>query len=226
MKPANDKINPSENNKAGVKAYFDGEYAKLLSAGKNGWGTSQMYESQENRFRWFLQEVKPPRDINILEIGCGMGNLLEIILRMGFNHLTGMDISKTALRQAGKRLEKEIDFLCVDLTQKAVLPKNQFDLIIDADCVQMISELPRSRMWNNIHSALKAGGYFLTGNNCSPEGSSYFKEFNGRIEYYWPDDKTFADEVINNGFALVFKKVLEKRNRQCDSWNEYIFKKK
>jgi len=77
-------------------------------------------------------------------------------------------------------------------------------------------------MWNNIHSALRAGGYFLTGNNCSPEGSNYYKEFNGRIEYYWPDDRTFVTEVVNNGFALVFKRELGKRNRQCDSWNEYI----
>ncbi len=208
------------------KKYFDGEYEKLLKENKEGWGSQQMYIAKRDRLCWFLEEVQVSKNIDILEIGCGMGNMLEIIDSMGFKNSAGMDISETAIQYAkNKLMNKDILLICADLSQQNVLPEDKFDLVFDTDCIHMITDLPRTEMWQNIYSTLKKGGYFLTGNNCSPASVNYFKEFNGRREYYWPDNETFVSEVESNGFVLLSKRILKRRNNQCDSWNEYIFQK-
>ena len=60
------------------------------------------------------------RDITILEIGCNIGVKLEILKKMGFKNLTGIDINPNAIKEAKKKnphikfIESSINELSID----------------------------------------------------------------------------------------------------------------
>lgn len=51
-----------------------------------------------------------PKDISILEVGSNLGAQSATLQELGFNHLTGIEISRYAIEQA-KKLTKNIDYL-------------------------------------------------------------------------------------------------------------------
>lgn len=58
---------------------------------------SEMYPSYWDQF---------PRDLRILEVGCNVGCQLEVLQRMGFTNLYGLDIQWYAVEKARRRLQQ------------------------------------------------------------------------------------------------------------------------
>lgn len=99
--------------------------------------------------------VKPPKDAEILEIGCGTGHNLEMLARFG--RVEGSEYDDHAREIAAKRIGRPITKVCLpDLDAYA---EGRFDLIalldvlehVDADKATLQSILPR----------LKPGGALL-----------------------------------------------------------------
>ena len=76
-------------------------------------------------FQDFFEDLD--KNISILEFGCNSGIKLEILKKLGFKNLTGIDINKKALEMAQKRYP-EINFIHSTIDD-LILKGNKYDLI-------------------------------------------------------------------------------------------------
>lgn len=87
------------------------------------------------RFLWALSVLSPAPEDQVLEIGCGNGILTEQIAhRLNSGHITAIDRSAAAMKQAGKRNAENIQEGVVKLIigdfAKASFAQDQFDKIL------------------------------------------------------------------------------------------------
>jgi len=102
-------------------------------------GGSQLNKYPFDQVVSFVFRNRPPtlraenkKGINIMELGCGVGNNLWFAAREGFN-VTGIDISESAIAYAKKRFSDEGlngTFICGDFSCINKL-EDRFDLVID-----------------------------------------------------------------------------------------------
>lgn len=83
---------------------------------------------------------------NILDVGCGKGSFTHLLKKEN-NRVTGIDISKTAIRRAKARFP-DIAFSCVDLTKNSFKKKpffaEHYDLLV---FMEVLSYLPN---WSKV----------------------------------------------------------------------------
>lgn len=105
----------------------------------------QRYMEDPEPFEWYLgwdflgsivrDEVKPHHSIAYM--GCGTSHLIEDLLRAGFEHVTGIDISRVLIAQLTDRYPQEeypqLSFLQGNASylDDNDVPDNTFDCIID-----------------------------------------------------------------------------------------------
>lgn len=103
------------------------------------------------------------KECHILEIGCGPGANIWYLAREGFS-FTGIDISRSAIIYAERRLDNEIPdwrsrgtLNIVDITRHD-LGINQYDAIIDNECLYCLSFKDAYLVYKKAYSALKNNG--------------------------------------------------------------------
>lgn len=87
----------------------------------------------------------------IIELGCGSGQLAELLVRKGYNYLMGVDFSKVAIDMAYERLKNKDMFLLYDLYDLD-LSMMTFDTVIcletfehiDGD-IEVIEKIPTGK---------------------------------------------------------------------------------
>ena len=80
------------------------------------------------------------KEMTILELGCNVGLKLEILKKMGFKNLTGIDLNSKALKEA-KRRNPEINFINSTIEDLDVESK-KYDLVFTS--VVLIHQNPKS----------------------------------------------------------------------------------
>lgn len=95
---------------------------------------------------------------NVLDVGCGKGAFTHLLKKEN-NQVTGIDVSKTAIKRAKDRYP-DISFACVDLTEasfkKMPFFAEHYDLIV---FMEVLSYLPN---WNDvIEDFSQLGDYIL-----------------------------------------------------------------
>jgi ubiquinone/menaquinone biosynthesis C-methylase UbiE len=99
---------------------------------------------------------------NLLEIGCGVGNNIIPISKLGFNAFA-IDISNTALVEAKKRAQcakVEIEFT-VGSVEVLPYPSNFFNYVIDRSVLTCTTPEVVTQALDEILRVLKPGGVFL-----------------------------------------------------------------
>lgn len=66
------------------------------------------YQIERSRFvEWMTKTLRDagrdPRELSVLEAGCGTGSVLDLLSQAGFGRLTGLDLAEGMLREAKKR---------------------------------------------------------------------------------------------------------------------------
>lgn len=121
---------------------------------------------------------------NILEIGCGMGQLLSFLRERGFTHLKGIDISQQQIdyaKKTGVDVEKidAIDFLRKEHTK--------YDAIIMIDVLEHIQKKYLLELLQLIYFSLKERGRCIieTYNLANPitAGSSRYIDFTHEVGF-------------------------------------------
>ncbi len=69
---------------------------------------SYVYRIERSQFvEWITKTLRDagrnPRELSVLEAGCGTGGVIELLSQAGFGHLTGIDLAEGMLLEARKR---------------------------------------------------------------------------------------------------------------------------
>ena len=111
-----------------------------------------------NYNRWIFDLLKPSLGKNILEVGCGIGNLTKYLAN--YNRLTCIDKSENFIKHM-KIDYPEIKFYEVDITDRSVLKlgENSFDTVI---CVNVLEHIDDDiKALKNMFDLLEKNGKLL-----------------------------------------------------------------
>ena len=115
--------------------------------------------------RWLKESGVDPAAARVIEVGCGTGGNLEMLLRLGFqaSHLTGVELMEDRLAEARRRLPAKVELIAGDALDVSgafdvVLLFTVFTSLLDADY--------RARLASRVWRAVKPGGGVLWYDFC------------------------------------------------------------
>lgn len=107
---------------------------------------------------WIVSQVLPHLGQDVLEVGCGTGNLTELLAQTGAN-LTGVDVNARFVEQAKTRLQfyPHVNLMVADATQ--LVWTRSFDTIILLDVLEHIEQ--DQQLLRHLKQGLKPGGRLI-----------------------------------------------------------------
>ena len=139
-------------------------WANLYDTDMSSWGYA--YPLQLNKI--LTNKLKLKKTIKILDAGCGTGYVAEVLNKLNYKNITGIDFSEEMLAIArSKKIYKKL--ICQSLNEKIELRSKQFELII---CTGVLTSghVGPSAM-HELVRILKPQGFFI----CSIAESVYKK---------------------------------------------------
>lgn len=112
------------------------------------------------------------RFASIIDVGGGASTLVDDLIRQGYQNLSVLDVSHTAIEIAKRRLADSshaVQWLCADATQ-AVFPAHAYDVWHDRAVFHFLTG-PEQRLAyvRNVASAVKPGGHVIV-STFGPQG--------------------------------------------------------
>lgn len=166
-------------------------------------------QRNETEVSWF--EPQPTCSVSLLEalgvrpahslidIGAGAARLVDLLLRRGFVDLTVLDVSRTALRQAQRRLGPEADrvqWIVADLL--AWQPGRQYDVWHDRAVFHFLVEADDRESYRRLlRQSLRVGGHLIVG-TFAADGPDHCSGL--PVARYDADQLT---EAIGEGFVRI-----------------------
>jgi hypothetical protein len=102
--------------------------------------------------------------MNILDIGCGTGDVISLFVGEGVCRVTAIDFSQGVIADTAKRFQKyakTMTFVAASI-QNAAIPSAAFDLVTCINVLQhILDENDFQRAVENMVLSLKPGGYLL-----------------------------------------------------------------
>lgn len=110
------------------------------------------------------------RDLNILEIGCGPGYLMEYLTKSGFNNVAGIDVSEEQIDLArSKGLKADL----ADVLDYLLGSRESYDVIIAIDLIEHFHREELLELFQLIYQALLPGGMVVI---HTPNGEGLFPQ--------------------------------------------------
>ena len=111
-----------------------------------------------------IEGIGLPLTASIIDVGGGNSTLVDDLLARGYERVTVLDISATALEQAKRRLGEKaakVEWIVGDIVSVS-LPQRAFDLWHDRAAFHfLVSQESRCRYLENLRRALKPGGHLI-----------------------------------------------------------------
>ena len=140
------------------------KWADLYDTDMSSWGYA--YPQQLNKI--LTNKLKLKSTIKILDAGCGTGYVAEVLNKLNYKNIVGIDFSEEMLAIAkSKKIYKKI--ICQSLNEKIELKSKQFELIICTGVLTSGHVGPGAL--NELVRLLKPKGFFI----CSIAESVYQK---------------------------------------------------
>lgn len=122
----------------------------------------------ENRIRKFLPKSK---DARFLDLGCGNGDFLLYLKKLGYNNITGVEYSEE-MKSISEKTVSGIRIVYSDATEFLKTSTDEYDFILTA---HLLEHFEKSKVLETFHAArerLSKGGQFVvfTPNFASPFG--------------------------------------------------------
>ncbi|NTV37381.1 MAG: class I SAM-dependent methyltransferase [Anaerolineaceae bacterium] len=122
---------------------------------------SRRPETIQRTVDWLVQTMELKPGHHLLDLGCGPGLYAARLAKCGL-HVTGVDFSQNSIDYAVKTAREtglDIDYRCQDYL--SLNDESRFDaaLLIYGDFCPLSPD-QRARLLDNVHRALKPGGYF------------------------------------------------------------------
>lgn len=155
---------------------------------------------------WLIGPRGSLKGKRVLEIGCGRGVGLEILLSLGSEHVTGFDLDPKMIALAQKRLEKYGNRACVFVGDAEAIdsPAASFDAVVDYG---VIHHIPRwQQALKEIARVLKPGGTF------------YFEDLLKGLISTWPAPLLFNHPQATQFYGREFRSELETAGLHVQKW--------
>jgi len=111
-----------------------------------------------------IQATGAGKEAHIIDVGGGASTLVDDLLAAGFQHVTVLDISSAAIRDARTRLGERTDgvsWLEADIT-RASLPRHHYDVWHDRAVFHFLMDAgDRRRYVETVNHAVKPGGHVI-----------------------------------------------------------------
>ena len=113
--------------------------------------------------KYILKLIKNfhPKTKDILELACGTGTMLSLLLKFGFK-VDGLDISEKMIQKAREKIKNEnVNFFIADMAE--FKPDKKYDLVICLyDSINYLTEEEKLlRLLSNVWESLQNGGIFI-----------------------------------------------------------------
>ena len=139
-------------------------WANLYDADMSSWGYA--YPLQLNKI--LTNKLRLKKTNKILDAGCGTGYVAEVLSKLNYKNITGIDFSEEMLTIArSKKIYKKL--MCQSLNEKIELRSKQFELIICTGVLTSGHVGPSAL--HELVRILKPQGFFI----CSIAESVYKK---------------------------------------------------
>ncbi len=142
----------------------------------------------------------------VLEVGCGRGVGVEIVLSLGAEHVTGFDLDPKMIALAQKRLTKYGNCARVFVGDAEAIdaPDASFDAVVDYG---VIHHIPRwQKALKEIARVLKPGGTF------------YFEDLLKGLISTWPARLLFDHPQATQFYGNQFRAELEAVGLHVEKW--------
>ena len=130
-------------------------------AGKDPGNIWSHKQEPDAHVKWFLKHYNFPKDITVLDSGCGEGKNLRLLEQ--YDNVYGVDISQTAVDNAKKEFPT-VNFSAQDAANLNY-ENETFDVIIDAGCLHCNHPMQHQKIIDQYHRILK------------PDGKLFFRMF-------------------------------------------------
>lgn len=156
---------------------------------------------------------------NILEIGCGPGNITQYLLAKNPNfRITAIDNSENMIKLARKN-NPTAEVLVMDSREIHTIP-NKFDAIICGFCIPYLSQSDCLKMILDCNKLLNDSGIlyisFVAGNQ---DDSGYLSGSSGdRVYFYYHELKSIEESLMTASFKI--KESFQKNYKKADDIEE------
>jgi cyclopropane fatty-acyl-phospholipid synthase-like methyltransferase len=156
-----------------MRKEYDNTYFLKDCGGYDSFKKYKGKQLTDERLLTVLYLATPNRDMSILDLGCGRGELCYALAQTGA-FVTGIDYSPSAIAIAENAFRSSIskdklDFICEDILNFA--PNKKFDRIIATDFVEHIEKNRFDIVLQKVAGFLKPGGLFIL--HTSPNALNY-----------------------------------------------------
>lgn len=147
----------------------------------------------------FIKELNVPTTARIIDIGGGDSFLVDYLLELGYQDVSVLDISETAIEKAKQRLgrkAKNVKWIVTDIT--TFKPTEKYDLWHDRAAFHFLtSEQDISIYLNTAQQSIKPNGFLIVG-TFSEEGP---KKCSGI------DVRQYSETSMTQCFENLFTKI-------------------
>jgi ubiquinone/menaquinone biosynthesis C-methylase UbiE len=105
-----------------------------------------------------LSLLPPMKGLNVLDLGCGAGELCRKLSALGASQVIGVDISANMLELAQKGAAANVSYLNKAM-EDLEFPAGSFDLVVSSLALHYVKNL--TELFQNIHLWLKPSGILL-----------------------------------------------------------------
>ncbi len=112
-------------------------------------------------------------NLNVLDIGCGLGRNSLFLEQKGFN-VYGVDISKVAIDNLNKKIKNKTNFVVGNFLN-VKYNSNFFDILVDIDCLSFLDKNDFDKYIKKNYDILKPGGILIL--RVFREDANYSKRF-------------------------------------------------
>ena len=144
----------------------------------------------------------------VLEIGCGRGGGVEILLALGAAHVTGLDLDPRMIALAEKRVAKYGDraHVVVGNGEAIDTPNESFDVVVEYGIFHHIPNWPLAL--KEVARVLRPGGLF------------YFEDLLKGLISPWPARALFDHPQATQFYGREFRAGLEAADLHVQKWRQ------
>lgn len=170
----------------------------------------QKYSLEPTR-RYIRSQLNLDKDLKVLDLGCGPGELIEEILKINPNvNITGLDFSEGMLDVSIKR-NPRARHIHMDVADLHIL-KEEYDIIISSHSLPYWKDA--KKVMDNLYNNLRPNGKliigFASGQTLYDKLALFFVKFTTGFAKY-PSDPEFR-KLVDTNYQVKEMKIIRERN--------------